>query len=133
MLGQSCPILCNPMDYNMPGSSVLGIFQAKTLEWVSYSIQYYSAISYSIQYYNGIQVITDLSKLREYTPSRVNPSVGPWIVISVSLWCGVLILAEDVLMCGVRDIYKKLLIFVQFCHEPKTALKKSISKRSCSC
>ena len=76
----------------MPDSSVLGIFQARILEWVSYSIQYYSAISYSIQYYNGIQVITYLSKLREYTPSRVNPSAGPWIVISASLWCGVLTL-----------------------------------------
>ena len=103
---QSRPILCNTRDYNVPGSSALGIFQARILEWV--------AISYSIQCYSGIQVIIYLSKLREYTPSRVNPGVGPWIVISVSLQCGVLILPEDVLMCGVRDVYKKLLIFVQF-------------------
>ena len=26
---QSCPTLCNPMDYSPPGSSVHGIFQAK--------------------------------------------------------------------------------------------------------
>ena len=30
---QSCPILCNPMDCNPPGSSVHGIFQARILEW----------------------------------------------------------------------------------------------------
>ena len=32
---QSCLILCNPMDYCLPGSSVHGIFQARTLEWVA--------------------------------------------------------------------------------------------------
>ena len=25
---QSCPILCDPMDFSLPGSSVHGIFQA---------------------------------------------------------------------------------------------------------
>ena len=31
---QLCPTLCNPMDYSPPGSSVSGILQARTLEWV---------------------------------------------------------------------------------------------------
>ena len=30
---QSCPTLCDPMDYSPPGSSVHGIFQARVLEW----------------------------------------------------------------------------------------------------
>ena len=30
---QLCPTLCNPMDCNLPGSSVHGIFQARVLEW----------------------------------------------------------------------------------------------------
>ena len=34
---QSCPILCNPMDYSLPGSSIHGIFQAGILEWVAIS------------------------------------------------------------------------------------------------
>ena len=33
----SCPTLCNPMDWNPPGSSVLGIFQARILEWIAIS------------------------------------------------------------------------------------------------
>jgi len=33
----SCPTLCNPMDCNPPGSSVLGIFQTEILEWVAFS------------------------------------------------------------------------------------------------
>ena len=35
LVAQSCPILCHPMDCSPPGSSVLGILQARTLEWVS--------------------------------------------------------------------------------------------------
>ena len=33
---QSCPILCNPMDCSLSGSSVHGIPQARILEWVAY-------------------------------------------------------------------------------------------------
>ena len=34
---QSCPTLCDPIDGSPPGSSVPGILQARTLEWVSIS------------------------------------------------------------------------------------------------
>ena len=34
---QSCPTLWDPMDYSLPGSSVLGILQARILEWVAIS------------------------------------------------------------------------------------------------
>ena len=34
---QSCPTLCNPVDSLLPGSSVPGILQARTLEWVAIS------------------------------------------------------------------------------------------------
>ena len=37
---QSCPTLCNPTEGSPPGSTVPGILQARTLEWV--------AISYAI-------------------------------------------------------------------------------------
>ena len=32
---QSCPILCDPMDCSLTGSSVHGILQVRILEWVS--------------------------------------------------------------------------------------------------
>ena len=32
-VAQSCPTLSDPMDCNLPGSSVHGIFQARVLEW----------------------------------------------------------------------------------------------------
>ena len=34
---QSCPTLCDPIDRSPPGSSVPGILQARTLEWVAIS------------------------------------------------------------------------------------------------
>ena len=34
MDAQSCVILCNPMDWSSPGSSVHGIFQAALLKWL---------------------------------------------------------------------------------------------------
>ena len=34
---QSCPTLCDPIDGSPPGSPVLGILQARTLEWVAIS------------------------------------------------------------------------------------------------
>ena len=34
---QLCPTLCDPIDGSPPGSSVPGILQARTLEWVTIS------------------------------------------------------------------------------------------------
>ena len=34
-VAQSCPTLSDPMDFNLPGSSVHGIFQARELEWLA--------------------------------------------------------------------------------------------------
>ena len=36
-VAQSCPTLCDPMDCNLPSSSVHGIFQAIVLEWIAIS------------------------------------------------------------------------------------------------
>ena len=34
LVAHSCLTLCDPMDYSLPGSTVCGIFQARTLKWV---------------------------------------------------------------------------------------------------
>jgi len=36
-VAQLCPTLFHPKDYNPPGSSIHGIFQARILEWVAIS------------------------------------------------------------------------------------------------
>ena len=35
LVTELCPTLCEPMDYSPPRSSVHGILQARTLEWVA--------------------------------------------------------------------------------------------------
>ena len=37
LVTQLCPTLCDPMDYNVPGSSAHGVLQARILEWVAIS------------------------------------------------------------------------------------------------
>ena len=33
---QSCQTLCDPMDCSLPGSSIHGVLEARTLEWVAF-------------------------------------------------------------------------------------------------
>ena len=42
---QSCPSLCHPMDCNPTGSSALGIFLARILEWIAISYSRGSSLS----------------------------------------------------------------------------------------
>ena len=35
---QSCPTLCDPIDSSLLGSSIPGVLQARTLEWVAEDI-----------------------------------------------------------------------------------------------
>ena len=58
---QSCPTLCDPIDSSPPGSPVLGILQARTLEWV--------AISFSNAW---------TWKVKVKSLNRVRPSATPW-------------------------------------------------------
>ena len=43
LVAKSCLTLCDPMDYSLPDSSVLGISQTKRLEWVAISFSRGSA------------------------------------------------------------------------------------------
>ena len=58
---QSCPTLWDPIDSSPPGSTIPGILQARTLEWV--------AISFSNAW---------KWKVKVKSLSRVQPSATPW-------------------------------------------------------
>ena len=68
---QSCPTLCNPIDSSPAGSSVHGILQARTLEWV--------AISYS-NAWNWKVKVKSLSRVR-----LLNPLKRRWLPTPVFL------------------------------------------------
>ena len=61
---QSCPTLCDPIDSSPPGFPVLGILQARTLEWV--------AISFSNAWKS---VVSDSSRPHGLQPTRL---LRPW-------------------------------------------------------
>ena len=65
LVTQSRPTLCNPLDCSLPGSSVLGILQARILEWV--------AIPFcrgSSQHRDRIQVSRTLGRLFTFWATR---------------------------------------------------------------
>ena len=64
---QSCPTLCNPIDGSPPGSTVPGILQARTLEWV--------AISFSNALKWSRSVVSDSSRFHGLQPTRL---LRPW-------------------------------------------------------
>ena len=56
---QSCPTLCDPMDCNLPGSSVHGILQTRILEWVA--IYFSRRFSWPRNLLHGRQIVYQLS------------------------------------------------------------------------
>ena len=64
----SCLVLCDPMDCNLPGSSVHGISQARILEWV--------AISFS----------RGSSQLRNRTQGTYVSGIAKWVLSHWALW-----------------------------------------------
>ena len=65
---QSCPTLCDPIDGRPPGSTVLGIHQARTLEWV--------AISFSTAWKWKVKVKSESEKWK-WSRSVVSDSQWP--------------------------------------------------------
>ena len=52
-VAQSCPILSDPMDCSLPGSSIHAILQARVLEWV--------AIAFSVMNLDGVLKSRDIT------------------------------------------------------------------------
>ena len=54
---QSCPTLCDPIDSSLPGSSVPGILQARTLEWVAIAFsEIYWFTLYQVFYFTDLLI-----------------------------------------------------------------------------
>ena len=64
----SCLVLCDPMDCNLPGSSVHGISQARIQEWV--------AISFS----------RGSSQLRNRTQVTYVSGIAKWVLYHRAIW-----------------------------------------------
>ena len=57
-VAESCPTLSDPMDCSLPGSSIHGILQARTLEWgaIAFSVKYLTSTQYCAQSLSHVQL-----------------------------------------------------------------------------
>ena len=87
---QSCPTLCDPIDDSPSGSAVLGILQARTLEWVAISFSNMWSNMWSTLVISFLQrskhlliswiqspfaVMLETEKINSLTVSIVSPSI----------------------------------------------------------
>ena len=55
---RSCPTLCDPIDGSPPGSTIPGILQARTLEWVAISLSNASKWKVKVKLLSRVQLFT---------------------------------------------------------------------------
>ena len=69
---QSCLTLCNPIDGSPPGSSVPGILQARTLEWVAISFSDAWQWKVKVKFLSHVRLFVTLMTVAYQAP----PSMG---------------------------------------------------------
>ena len=84
LVTKSCPALRNPMDCNPPGSSVPGIFQARTLEWVAISFSNACMHAKSLQLCPTLCDPIDSSPRGSPVPGVLQARTLEWVAISFS-------------------------------------------------
>ena len=89
---QSCPTLCNCIDGRLPGSTVPGILQARTLEWVAIS-----PVHESEKWKWSHSVVSNSSWPQGLQPTRLLWSMG---FSRQKYWSGLPLPSPD---CGIRS------------------------------
>ena len=79
---QSCPTLCDPSDGSPPGSSVPGILEARTLEWVSISFSNACMHAKSLQMCPTLSDPIDGSPPGSSVPGFLQARILEWVAIS---------------------------------------------------
>ena len=81
---QSCPILCDPIDSSLPGSSVPGILQARILEWVAISFSNACVHAKSLQSRPALCNPMDSSSPGSSVQGILQARILEWVAISSS-------------------------------------------------
>ena len=84
---QSCMTLCDPIDGNPPGSSVLGILQARILEWVVISFSNTCMHAKSLQLCPTLCDPMDSSPPGSSVHRILQARILEWVAISFSNAC----------------------------------------------
>ena len=91
-VAQSCPALCDPMGCSPPGSSVLGILQARLLEWVAVPSSSRSSQPWNQTHISSVSCIgrrhfTTSSHLESLSCLKKHPCHNCIIVPREQIWC----------------------------------------------
>ena len=97
---QSCLTLCDPIDGSPPGSTVPGILQARTLEWVAFP----SPVHESEKWKLSCSVVFDSQRPHGLQPTRL---LCPWDSPGKSTGVGC--------HCHLRYYFNWRLITLQYC------------------
>ena len=96
---QSCPTLCDPIDGNPPGSSVPGILQARTLEWVAISFSNASKWKVKVKSLSSVRLLATPWTAAHQAPLSMGfPRQEYWsgvpVPSPVSLWSHAFMIAS---------------------------------------
>ena len=82
---QLCPTLCDPIDSSPPGSSVPGILQARTLEWVAVSFSNACMLANLLQSCPTLCDPMDSSPPGSSVHRILQARIVEWVAISFSI------------------------------------------------
>ena len=83
---QSCPTLSDPMDCSPPGSSLLGIFQARVLEWGAIAFSTQCCVILTFFYFKTIFIaLEETCSWSSYTLFLLSPNI--WAITNLFSVC----------------------------------------------
>ena len=82
---QLCLTLCNPVDGSLSGSSVLGILQARTLEWVAISFSNAWKWKVKVKSLSGVQLLVTPWTAAYQAPPSMGVSRQEYCVLDIML------------------------------------------------
>ena len=109
---QSCPTLCDPMDCSLPGYSVHGILQARTLEWVAISFSDARKWKVKVKSLSRVQLLaTPWTAAHQAPPSMGYPGQQYWSGVPLpSLECS---MGNCIFGSGVQGVIYKIVSLQQ--------------------
>ena len=117
---QSCPTLCDPIDGSPPGSSVHGILQARTLEWVAISSSNAWKWKVKVKSLSRVQHLATLrTAAHQAPPSMAFSRQEHWGAIAFSIWGLQTVLMARGFYSFILELFWSLLINI---------LRKSLSR-----
>ena len=129
---QLCPTLCGPIDSSPPGSAVLGIFQARTLESVTISFSTGPITSWQIEE-EKVKVVTDFLFLSSKitVDGDCSHEIRRWLLLGRKTLTNLdSVLKRDTALLTKVYVVKAMVFLVVMCTCESWAIKKEECQRT---